>query len=219
MISRSFGGVYIRNAEKASAMINSRAVSGKPVILCANHSNWWDAAMVVFLTFDVLKSDSFCLMEKKQFDQHGFFGKIGAIPIVREDAAGSIRLLKQCADEMNGRGKSLWIFPQGEIVPAGSSDHKFFNGISYLASVLDQPAIQFAYFNYRFLKDQHPVAIVDFFSANENAEVPRSGIQDFTSSLEKMYDNHETELNREISRNDLSGFKLVLAGRKTLGKR
>lgn len=119
-------------------------ISGKnkrPLIYCANHSSWWDVPVIIYLTYDLLNSDSYCLMEKKQFDVHPYFKGIGAVPIVREDPKDAVRVLAECTDYLNNTGKSLWIFPQGEIIPNGRRPVHFYSGVSHLLEKLKDQSL------------------------------------------------------------------------------
>src|SRR5213592_3367801 len=118
-------GIYNRNLLKrrfsSFRVQNLRALNevdkNVPLIIYANHSSWWDGLIL----FELLKSDdfdSFVLMEERQLKQYKFFRRLGAFSIVRENTKSAIKRLNYAVEILtNGKGKTLLIFPQGEIFP------------------------------------------------------------------------------------------------------
>ena len=102
---------------------------GGPVIAFANHSAWWDPVLALFLSHDVFRGDGYGLMEGVQLLKYPFFRQIGCFGATMEhpaeDARGlalyAARLLRSgdaAAGRAGGHPRTLWIFPQGALLPA-----------------------------------------------------------------------------------------------------
>lgn len=71
-------------------------------------------------------------MEDKQMIKHRFFSKIGAFSINLTEHRSVIQTLRYAVDSMNRENASLYIFPEGELIPAGDSKPNFKQGLSWL---------------------------------------------------------------------------------------
>jgi hypothetical protein len=95
-----------------------------PVIAFVNHSAWWDPVLALFLSHDVFRRDGYGLMEGAQLRKYPFFRRIGCFGATgdhpAEDARGlalyAARLLQGA--EPGEPPRTLWIFPQGALLPA-----------------------------------------------------------------------------------------------------
>jgi 1-acyl-sn-glycerol-3-phosphate acyltransferase len=214
-LRRNFSKVFVKNLNRTRSVISKAAERNSPFVICANHSSWWDAAVILYLTYDVLRTDSYCIMEKKQFDLYPYFGKVGAIPVIREDARGAMQMLKETSEFLNRTGKSLWIFPQGEIIPNGKRPFHFYPGISYLLKNLNDAPLICSYLDYRFGKEQFPEVYIDFFEASDLAK-PQVDARRFTNDLADKFGRQAEKFDLCFSNNDLNGFEILLKGRSSI---
>ena len=92
-------------------------VPDEPVVLCPNHSSWWDPILVIA----ALRRDyPLFVMAKKQLFQipvlKTFLKKIGVFPVDRGNAdIGALKKSIQCLKD----GWSLMMFPEGTRVKKG----------------------------------------------------------------------------------------------------
>lgn len=128
--------VYNRNLLKRH--FHSLNVSGldflhdgkPPFLIYANHSSWWDG-LVAFEISRRIRLDSFIMMEEKQLKKLFLFRRLGAFSVVRENPRQAAKSLNYAANLLKENpGRTLWIFPQGEILPNDRRPLKFYNGIS-----------------------------------------------------------------------------------------
>lgn len=111
VLSRRFYGVFLRGGTQ----LEQAAASGRPLVICTNHSNWWDG-FVAALTIPLFTGRRLYLAQSEELlalywplrwlgafglDIHG-----SPLPGVRY-ALGLLR------DPRNG----VWIFPQGVLLP------------------------------------------------------------------------------------------------------
>ncbi len=92
-------------------------VPEEPVVLCPNHSSWWDPILVIA----ALRRDyPLCVMAKKQLFKipvlKGFLTRLGVFPVDRGNA--DIGALKKSIQGLK-EGWSLMLFPEGTRVKRG----------------------------------------------------------------------------------------------------
>ena len=219
MIKKSFYSVRMRNLNDLRSLLQKSSQENTPILFCLNHSNWWDAAFVVWLSIRFLKIDSFCLMELKQLQSNKFFNSLGAIPIVREDARQSLKTLQFATKVINSQNKALWIFPQGEIIPNDIKPYKFYSGISHIIPMLDKVTLVKLFFDYRFTSEQRPEVFIDYFGYEKfTGEIPVDKKQ-FTRKLELEFEIEKDSLKEKILKNNFGVFEIILQGKKSIDRK
>ena len=218
-LSRNFSNIHIKGLSEVLSALEISRKNNRPLIYCANHSSWWDVPVIIYLTYDLLNSDSSCLMEKKQFDVHPYFRGIGAVPIVREDPKDAVRVLSACTDYLNDTGKSLWIFPQGEIIPNGRRPVHFYSGVSHLLEKLRDPILVCTYLDFRFSGNQFPEIYADFFHINFEVDTTKESRSRFTGQLAEMYEKQIDAFECSFADGTLKDYDVYLKGRKSVNDR
>jgi len=217
-IRRNFYKVNIKGLNELKETIQHSDYHNVPLVFCVNHSNWWDAAVVCWLT-DFLKLNAYCLMEEKQVREHRFFKRIGAIPIVREDPRQSIKTLNYASDLIRDSNKALWIFPQGEIISNERMPLIFYNGISYLIEKLKRVILINTHLEYRFTSEQRPEIFINFFDKNFFENTVNIKRKDFSACLEKKFEK-EINIFKDLFLNkDLNDYVTILKGKISIDKR
>jgi 1-acyl-sn-glycerol-3-phosphate acyltransferase len=90
-----------------------------PSIAFLNHSAWWDPILTVYLSHDLFRRDGYGLMQGAQLLKYPFFRRVGCFG-ASTDSVEDVRGVALYAARMlrGGAGRTLWIFPQGELLPA-----------------------------------------------------------------------------------------------------
>lgn len=96
-----------------------------------NHHSWWDGIIPLLLNEYRFQQQARALMEDKQMKRYGFFKKIGAFSINREDPRKAVASLRYAVQSMQRENASLFIYPEGSITPAGS-EPSFEGGLAWL---------------------------------------------------------------------------------------
>jgi chlorobactene lauroyltransferase len=162
--------VYNRNL--LDRRFNSLRVSGLellkekenniPLIIYANHSSWWDG-LVAFQISRASGLDSYIMMEEKQLKSLRLFRRLGAFSVVRENPREALKSVKYAIRLLNDNAKrTLWIFPQGEILPNDARPLRFFNGTARIFRSLSKCSLLSAAFRYEFLGEFKPDIFVKF---------------------------------------------------------
>jgi chlorobactene lauroyltransferase len=135
--------------------------SSLPVIYCPNHSNWWDGYLCMVLARTILHQDSYLMMEERNLARYRFFAWAGAFGVDRDDPRAAVAALDYAADLLRGQpGRSLYMFPQGTIVPNERRPLRLFSGTARLAQRVGRVYLVPIAFRYAFLQEQHPEAFI-----------------------------------------------------------
>jgi len=97
-----------------------------------NHNYWWDALIPLYLNEKYFRQQARALMEDTQMLQYGFFSRIGAFSINLNNPKLSILSLRYALDSLRRLNSSVFIYPEGKIVPASEHCELFKDGLSWL---------------------------------------------------------------------------------------
>jgi 1-acyl-sn-glycerol-3-phosphate acyltransferase len=168
--------VYNRNL--LNRRFNSLQVSGlkllqnkkekEPLIIYANHSSWWDG-LVAFQISHHTGLDSYIMMEEKQLKKLPLFRKLGAFSIIRENGREALKSINYATQLLRqDTARTLWIFPQGEIMPNDFRPFRFYNGLARIILSLEKCSVCSLAIRYEFLSEYKP----DIFVKIEKTEFP-----------------------------------------------
>lgn len=73
------------------------------------------------------------MMEDKQMIRHRFFQKIGAFSVNLQNSKSLITSLRYAVHSMERQQSSLFIYPEGEIVPFSTNKPEFKKGLEWIA--------------------------------------------------------------------------------------
>lgn len=136
----------------------TRGRTTEPIILYATHGSWWDAALTIVLSLRTFHLDALGMMEYRQLRRYPFFRSIGMFSVVREDPSSALRSLRYAASELQGRGRALWMFPQGTLVQQDVRPLVVEPGLAMLAKRLPAVWLCPVAMRYELLREQRPEA-------------------------------------------------------------
>ncbi len=89
---------------------------GQPVVVCANHSNWWDGFLAAATT-DMLSGRRFWLLQQEEhLRRYDWFRRCGVIGIDLRGGTGALPGLRRALGVLQEDPHAfLWIFPQGRL--------------------------------------------------------------------------------------------------------
>jgi chlorobactene lauroyltransferase len=205
LLKRRFRSLRVKNL---SALKNRS--EKKPLIIYANHSSWWDG-LVLFEILNTGNFDSYVLMEEKQLKKYRFFQWLGAFSIDRENPRAMLESLDYAAELLgSGSGKTLVIFPQGEILPNDLRPIKFFRGLSYIIDKTAQCRIIPCSLRYEFLGDYKPDIFVRFGNPETIESGPEFERKRLTAELESKMSLNLDSLKSDIIEMNFDEFLNIL---------
>ena len=191
-----------------------------PTIALLNHSAWWDPIVALFLSHDLFRRDGYGIMQGAQLRRYPFFRRIGCFGAsgdgfeeARALAFHAARLLRE------GSRRTLWIFPQGELMPA-RVPLAFRSGASRLARAVPEAVLVPVAVRYEFRAEQRAELFVRVGPAL--AGVEREPTLQLTRRLEQRLRQELACLDDDLSRtvSGLSpsdaGYGVVLDGASSL---
>jgi 1-acyl-sn-glycerol-3-phosphate acyltransferase len=191
-----------------------------PVIAFANHSAWWDPVLALFLSHDVFRRDGYGLMEGAQLLRYPFFRRIGCFGATgdhpAEDARGlalyAARLLRHA--EPGARPRTLWIFPQGALLPA-RVPLAFRSGLARFSRAVPGAVLLPIAARYELRAAQRPECFVRVGSPVHAAARGESPAR-LTRRLEHRLREELDRLDADLTADHPAGYRVVLAGRGSL---
>lgn len=166
LLKRKFNSLSISGLENLAAR-NKDA----PLIIFGNHSSWWDG-LIAFQISRAAHLDPYFMMEEKQLKNLSLFRQLGAFSVIRENPRKAIQSLNYAAKLLtNDSRRTLWIFPQGEILPNDVRPLFFYNGLARIAGKTGNCNLAAAAFRYEFLGNFKPDIFVkiEILPPTENA--------------------------------------------------
>jgi len=180
---RGLSRVMVRGTEHLAPW-DSGGGERRPLLIVANHSSWWDAVLPVLLSLDVLSLDAHGLMDAVQLKRYGLFRRVGLLPVDRSNRRRALLSLDAVAEEMRDRGRVLWLFPQGQLLPAEVRPLGCEPGAAWLVARLGGCAVVPVAFRYEPCAHQRHEA---YLGIGEPRWFPsHGGLRATTSEIERM---------------------------------
>jgi hypothetical protein len=193
-----------------------------PLLLVANHTNWWDGFLAHQVT-RALRLHFQILMDAKGVAAYPVFKRFGAVPVRRESATGSVADLHAVGQNLQP-GVAVWIFPQGERRPAGASVAGCEHGAAHLALACEEVRIVPVAFRYPFLSEQLPEGFVLLGESwlvgrADGQRGRRAARQALTMEIERRINDVLASLDAQLAAEAVSGFRTLIQGRLSINKR
>jgi 1-acyl-sn-glycerol-3-phosphate acyltransferase len=161
--ARFFGWIGERKLKSTFAAGYARGLSqlqpdaeGRPTLVVANHSAWWDGMVAVWLHERILRSPGLALMDAENLRKHRFFQRCGALGVDLEDPRDGARFLRWAKATLPSDSRPLWIFPQGREQPGNPRPLRFEAGAASISRLLPQARVLPVALDYLFVGDERP---------------------------------------------------------------
>lgn len=115
-----------------------RPATDSRTIYYLNHSSWWDGLIPLLLNRYLFHQRGRAMMEDKQMHRYRFFRRIGAFSVNLENPRHSLPSLRYALDSMKRENASLYIYPEGKIVPFTVDKPHFRGGLTWLCDRLPE---------------------------------------------------------------------------------
>ncbi|UOQ43240.1 lysophospholipid acyltransferase family protein [Halobacillus salinarum] len=130
---KRFNRLFVRmNFHRMKVLSEAKESDFSHSLFLINHSSWWDSLILYYLNDQYVRSDGYGMMDEEGMNRFPFFSKIGVYSINTASRTHLLHSLNYSIELLN-RGKTVWIFPQGEEQHLEKRPLDFFNGISYIA--------------------------------------------------------------------------------------
>lgn len=216
-LRRHFHSGFIAGEDNITSNTSASEGAALPTIYACTHASWWDAALTIELSLGQYGLDAFGMMEYKQLRKYSFFSRIGMFSVVREDPASALYTLRYAASLLRNSARSLWMFPQGELIHQDMPTLSCEPGIGILASYLGRCKIVPVAMRYEQLREQRPSVWIRFGSpfVIDGAE----GVREITSMVSLNMMDVRDQLRSDAMREDNSAYRTFLHGSISMEKR
>ncbi|SEU13307.1 lysophospholipid acyltransferase family protein [Paenibacillus sp. NFR01] len=99
-----------------SGDLQPASAGGRPLLYIMNHSSWWDGLLAYHAARVLSSRKQYFMMEEAQLRKFQFFRRLGAYSVNRNHPADVRASLRYTAGLL-GEGGSVWIYPEGELLP------------------------------------------------------------------------------------------------------
>lgn len=183
--------------------------SNLPLLIYCNHSSWWDGLVAFQISYET-GLQSFIMMEEKQLRKLFLFRLLGAFSVVRENPRAALKSLNYAANILRSDpNNTLWIFPQGEIMPNDLRPLKFYNGLAKIVKKVGNCMLVSLSMRYEFLGEFKPRIFVkirepEFFSECEYLDTKKL-TEKFSAQMTENLDS----LKSDVIAQSFSGYKKI----------
>lgn len=151
---------------------------GVPVIALSNHSSWWDAMLVLYLTRYVFKKPCYGVMAEEELRRYGIFRLVGLYGIERGSPRDAKLFLDYSEKLLQGTGNMVWLFPQGDIVSPDAHEMVFKSGFAHIVSRLKRAHILKMSACYDFWNESKPEITMDILPLETVEGVQKASVID-----------------------------------------
>lgn len=192
-LSRSFRGLWVRG----------RLPSDEPLVLYANHSNFWDG-FVAHAVVRAFSRKGFAMMEEQNLRRFAFLRRLGAFSVRRGSPSSARESLRYATQLLREKGATVLLFPQGKIEPF-SAPYEFERGVELLARWAGVRCLPMA-IRYAVFEHQYPDILVELGESHAPADT-------------EMFATQLDTLRRSLAeRSSPAGLELVVGGRRSLAE-
>ena len=113
-VRRNFHALYVHGAEHLARLDPAR-----PVIGCADHTNWWDGfVLYAFARARLADREFYLAMEERNLARYFFFPWLGAFGVGLDTAGDAMAGVRYAVRTLRARpDRLMWIFVQGALTP------------------------------------------------------------------------------------------------------
>ncbi len=131
-----------------------------PVLICSNHSSWWDLLTAFWLSRDVLGWEGYAPMDERQLRRYGILRHIGIFGVDREHLSGGREFLDYSQSLLRGEDRALWITAQGAMISNDVRPVRLYSGIAHLVKALRECHVLTVAIDYEFWDEKRPELLI-----------------------------------------------------------
>lgn len=207
-LRRSFHNIHLLGEPPAADTENL------PLLVCLNHSSWWDLLFGFYLGHELIPGDNYGVMDERQLRRYRFFTRLGVIGVDRTSLHGAKEFLTYTEGLLKGQSRALWLTPQGDMRSSYERPLRFQPGLGHLAERLGDFRLLFIALHYEFWNERLPEAFVSL-SPVQRIQIDLDTFQRraFVQEQERGLEVHLDTLLEKARQRDASAFVPLLRGK------
>ncbi len=211
---QSYTQSYLRRSfHRVLALGEAPVLPEGPMLVCMNHSSWWDMLLAFWLAHDVLGTDGYGPMDERQLQRYAILRRIGVFGVDRESLQGGRDFLEYSRRLLEGQSRSLWITAQGAMVSTQERPIRFYSGVARLAQAIGGCHVTTVALDYQFWDEKRPEAFVSFGPVRWVETGAGFSKRELLGSLEEQMTGQLDALQTAIRSRDAVRFQPLLSGR------
>jgi 1-acyl-sn-glycerol-3-phosphate acyltransferase len=185
-----------------------------PLIVCLNHSSWWDLLVGLFMETELFGWEAYTVMDARQLLRYRFFCRLGVIGVDRTGLAGAREFLHYAEKLLKNRPRALFITPQGAMQSNYRRPITFQPGVGHLANLLGEFYLAHASLHYEFWDERLPEAFISV-SAVERIRICAEEFdrREFVRTQARIQETQLDALLEAVQRRDSDAFRRLLRGK------
>jgi 1-acyl-sn-glycerol-3-phosphate acyltransferase len=210
---RGYTRRYLRRSFNRVLVAGERVPAPEgPLLVCLNHSSWWDMLIAFWLSHDYLGWDGYGPMDERQLRRYGILSRIGVFGVDRESLQGGRDFLEYARRLLSGHSRALWITAQGAMVSTDERPIRLYSGIARLAESLGSCHVTTVALQYEFWDEKRPEALVSLGPLRKVEAGDGFSSRGFLRELEADLEHRMDGLDRLRRGRDASLFRVALSG-------
>ncbi len=185
------------------------------VLFLGNHSSWWDFFMAHWINVTV-PVDGYGMTEHSNMLKYGFFKRIGAYSVDRNDPASVRESLDYTAELLRRPRAGVWLFPQGTIACNDVRPLEFQGGLRLLLRRAGRLRIVPVALRFEYWQDERPEAFARFGTPSWVDRSERSSVIDRWQA--RLTDELDA-LTADVLTQDSHRFEPILSGQGSINDR
>lgn len=166
--------------------------------------------MIAFEISRLTESDSFVMMEEKHLRKLFLFRRLGAFSVVRENPRQAIESINYAVELLKENPKrTLWIFPQGEILPNDVRPLNFYRGLARIVEKVGDCSIVPCAMRFEFLGEFKPEVFVKIGEPQNFSEVQKLDSKIITGEFESNLTKTLDDLKQDIVSSHTASYQKI----------
>ncbi|MFP5286270.1 MAG: lysophospholipid acyltransferase family protein [Thermoanaerobaculia bacterium] len=212
-VARSFHAVRLSKVQWP----DTRALRGRPLVVCLNHPSWWDPMICLLLATRLFPDRRhYAPIEAAALSKYRFFEKLGFFGIEPGTVRGARRFLEVGREIVEQRDSVLWITAAGRFADPRERPVHLRPGLGHLVCRMKEGFVLPLALEYPFWEERFPEALARFGRA-VTVEETSMRASDWTAVLGAWLESAQDELTAEALERDPARFELLLGGRAGVG--
>lgn len=182
-----------------------------PVLICSNHSSWWDLLAAYWLSRDVLGWSGYAPMDERQLRRYSILRRIGIYGVDRERLSGGREFLDYSLSLLRGEDCALWLTAQGAMISNDVRPVRLYSGIAHLVKALGVCHVLTVAIDYEFWDEKRPellIALGPLVSLSAGEDFSTRG---FLHCMEERLEQLMDELDHARRQRDERLFQVALS--------
>lgn len=176
------------------------------------HGCWWDGPLAYFVSRSLYDCD-FYIMTKDLY-RFTALSFAGAFSIEKNSYRGSLKAINHSIKILKNSKSSLWMFPQGDVMPQDYRPIVFQNGIAHICNNLEGVNLIPIACKYIFLRNEKPEIFVEI----GKPLIVKNGISDknkFVLFLQKEFVKLLDAQKAELAKGNYQEYERILSNKYT----